>query len=708
MRGAILVLLARAEAWTTISQSQFGAQLHTIQSQMYGNRTAADPNKLLGFLWSSPHNVRDRRGLGGGITWAWDPQLCELLKPRFGEDFAFMEFVGCDEIKAAMHRGFASWSDNHALISFIDVTDECAKLGELHQGCRLAELWVTALGSSAGKERRLEAARSASLEVEAAVSEGQAADSSTAATAVPHADYTSNFTYTNGISASMTVVGTHHATISFNPTLCWYLDSTFCSFFHQLKRHTSPDTVLMGGRLTIFGVWSLCLLVVALQLGTILRTQLSAHPGLRSRCSSVIGAVARWSVLGTMFRLLLLVAPPIFFQLIFLPCFECYDFEAAATHEVGHVLGLSHPDTVATSACCGNAPGQNVYHAQLAAGERMDGARCSHPWDGVVAGVPPGQGSAAGGVRPSIMMAFTQHNPNVCLTQDDVEALHVLYPDCDAAISRPVCFKFKHNIGWLRLGVYVLFPTLLMLLLLMLLNGCVRQHQSARLKSAKDLLGKREVDLNRARRKSLQQERRADELRAMYDEQLATEAERVSQAAQRLSVQMVEAHLQGLEHGSKVQFDPAIAISRSPTAPPPRRAPARGTTSRFGAAMTWVASRMTRQSSDHSSATRPTDGRGSELRGSDTRATDAGRTTDGDLASGGPTNAEACAAPRPVARQGTKLTVRAHGVGERESSVPLVEASEEAAASDEDGVSDDGADLPTLPSHVVPPRLQPV
>merc|ERR1712227_185695 len=112
-------------------------------------------------------------------------------------------------------------------------------------------------------------------------------------------------------------------------------------------------------------------------------------------------------------------------------------------------------------------------------GGRIDAESCVHPWDNVRVGVPPDfdhsstptNGTTQAVVRPSIMMAFTQHNPTVCLSQDDVEALHVLYPDCDAAISEPVCFKFKHNIGWVRLGIYVGFPVLLCLLLLMLLNA---------------------------------------------------------------------------------------------------------------------------------------------------------------------------------------------------------------------------------------------
>ena len=48
-------------------------------------------------------------------------------------------------------------------------------------------------------------------------------------------------------------------------------------------------------------------------------------------------------------------------------------------------------------------------------------------------------------VKDSIMKALTQHNPRVCLTEDDLEALNVLYPDCSHSISHPVCDKVAHN-----------------------------------------------------------------------------------------------------------------------------------------------------------------------------------------------------------------------------------------------------------------------
>ena len=57
------------------------------------------------------------------------------------------------------------------------------------------------------------------------------------------------------------------------------------------------------------------------------------------------------------------------------------------------------------------------------------------------------------------MEAFTQFNPRVCITEDDLEALNTLYPDCSHALTgSPVCFKSDHNIGWVRLAVWLGTP----------------------------------------------------------------------------------------------------------------------------------------------------------------------------------------------------------------------------------------------------------
>ena len=60
----------------------------------------------------------------------------------------------------------------------------------------------------------------------------------------------------------------------------------------------------------------------------------------REQWNAFVHKIAKWSVFGTALRLLMLWAPLIFYWKIFRPCWECFDFEGAATHEVGRALGL--------------------------------------------------------------------------------------------------------------------------------------------------------------------------------------------------------------------------------------------------------------------------------------------------------------------------------------------------------------------------------
>ena len=124
----------------------------------------------------------------------------------------------------------------------------------------------------------------------------------------------------------------------------------------------------------------------------------------------VMDEVSKISVLATTMRLLLLWAPPVTYVLIFLPCWECYDFEAAAAHEVGHALGLMHPDQAVAS-------GANLRWRGTGEGAARS-APCDDPWSAVVAEPPDAS------VAPSIMLAFTQFNKGVCLSQDDLDALN--------------------------------------------------------------------------------------------------------------------------------------------------------------------------------------------------------------------------------------------------------------------------------------------
>lgn len=212
---ALLACAARVSAWTTTTQARFGTSLSRIVNESNGIGTGNTQGSL-GYLWSLPASSTDHTGLGGSITWAWDPNLCTKLLPKFNEDFWGISFISCASLKASMHRAFATWGANHRHIKFTEVTDVCAAEGQLHSGCTRAEVWVTSLINNPSSTAPLEAAL-----------------------AVPNPRFSTTFRYTNGLQPYIAfgafkqprsvpeVIG---GTISFQTdSICWYLDSDFCS-----------------------------------------------------------------------------------------------------------------------------------------------------------------------------------------------------------------------------------------------------------------------------------------------------------------------------------------------------------------------------------------------------------------------------------------------------------------------------------------------
>jgi hypothetical protein len=205
----LATLLANVDGWTTTSQSVYGAQIGEIQNQMRG-RPSIGAIRELGWLWHSPVNRDDTRGLGGGITWAMDAALCDLILPKFREDiFGAGKIVSCKEIHAAVARSFDKWAANNRNFKFTDMTKECTIAGlnfgpptsgrrhtgtactpanqpsgcvMPHSGCPLAEIWVTSKIGPFSTPASIAAA----------------SESSSVATALPHAQYSTDFRYSNG------------------------------------------------------------------------------------------------------------------------------------------------------------------------------------------------------------------------------------------------------------------------------------------------------------------------------------------------------------------------------------------------------------------------------------------------------------------------------------------------------------------------------
>ena len=182
--------------------------------------------------------------------------------------------------------------------------------------------------------------------------------------------------------------------------------------------------------------------------------------------------LSRMSLLWMVLCSLATITPLTFYTQLFKPCYDCYDFESAATHEIGHLLGLNHPDKYASHNRMALAPmGPESCHDPLAFSTL--------------------NGTAAAADAPySLMHSYTRHPSEVCLTEDDLHGLNYLYPTCDNAILPPAsCHKSERNIGWLRFAMWVLFPVLVALAILLCLTGLVKRHQRVRLGSFAVKLG---------------------------------------------------------------------------------------------------------------------------------------------------------------------------------------------------------------------------
>ena len=480
MRFTSLALLsASASAWISTSQARFGLSIEAIYNETSLGKSEGEPTTSLGYLWSLPHASRDPLGLGGSITWQWDERLCDVL--TFKESFWNIPFGSCSATKASLNRALDTWASNSRHIKFTDVSMQCAEEGYARARCPHAEIWVTSM--EALRDDGLATTTADRQKVADALAQGLP----TLSVAVPQYSPRpgSDFQYTNGLRAMRnigsdanpawvrrTVTEVTGGTLAFRTSdTCWYLDTAFCRSFHGWKKFWGQPEAAQGvGVALLFALWGLAVLAMFATttidcLWACRRNAAKAKarkadelPPPATRLGRLKQVVHGFSVLGTALRVLLLIVIWPYYNAMFVNCWDCYDFEAGAAHEMGHLLGLGHPELAPRETIGGYSPaGDNSYHVGLSQGVPFDNVTCLTPWDGVRPGVPPEFGDVlgAGGVmtsrtRPSIMYDFNKHNPRVCLEDDDLEAINVLYPDCMGAPTVPVCAKPPLNLGWLR------------------------------------------------------------------------------------------------------------------------------------------------------------------------------------------------------------------------------------------------------------------
>jgi len=398
------------------------------------------------------------------------PTFCEDILGHFPEEsvirgvsLSALSFVSCTDIKDSFLRGLRTWSTNHKHVTFTDIsnTAPCAQpTSSLADSCP----WELYVGT-----------------------EASSAFGNLAAYVINHRWSTADAEWYNRdvrAPSGVTVRGVDahwRSVMRFQTNICWYLDATFCYLFHRWEE--DGIDVLLTTRSVLF---SICALALALALRILLKLLFLSlqpcadrSPRRHSRLGAALDYLSSLPPLSTILIIFFCVSPPVFYERIFLPCWECFDFEAAVAHEVGHVLGFGHPDS---------APDDN-----LVAACRIDNSTCRAPFECAAA-------KTYDKADASIMHSFTTRQPQTCLSSADLQGLHFLYPICDDLLPQEVaCTKSQRLSGYLRLVLVVGVPFVAAVLLILLPLSCLRCRERRKLRELNLDLTSAIADLSQAK-----------------------------------------------------------------------------------------------------------------------------------------------------------------------------------------------------------------
>lgn len=440
------------------------------------------------------------RGLGGGISWALHPRFCEQMLSQFRSEqilFGSSSLIDCSQLRAAIAVGFHTWSANHRLISFHDVSASCSDEDALtHGGTRCSEAEVLILSNDQPSEGM----------------EG------TVAYVSFHMDVIERSPRMTNDDVLPDGFGILGATISVNPSHCWYLDATFCSMIHSFVDKNGLEAAVRTTMVLLIALSALLFVWLIRRSNAIARHESSPFLCIRRRRRASVdtsstelnsideeGATSDDSkhrlslrscvtcdrsasskrntrklahemgrtiihlpLCPTLILTFCAVFLPTFYFDVFLPCYECHDFEATIAHEAGHLLGFHHPDSY---------PARNlVSSAGFDAGRGCD--------DPLFLNYERGEFLKG---SDTLMMSQAAHRPRTCLTQDDYDGLHALYPLCPPRVNQvPSCSKLIRYTGVVRLVVSVAIPFMTATIVLLLTQTIARYIQRERVRLLED------------------------------------------------------------------------------------------------------------------------------------------------------------------------------------------------------------------------------
>ncbi len=461
--------------------------------------------------------------------------------------FKDRHWINCHDIHYGIIRAFETWSANHQLISFQDVSRDCetdpavldcyenfatrciAANPSDPSGCK--PMWAgncTKLCSTA------EIVILAEEWMPKRASETQISNIATtrhySSLGISHeTDVIANRRgprLTNGdVEARDAIID--KATIIFHPVggdkgNCMYLDRTYCKGLQDMEARGVSVLVIIGVLIGPLFVISTIMLVIkfTVSLKTLLKRKRGLLLGIRDSIHALTEPI--WEVA---FLLALVTFGPYSYYEICEPCIACYDFEAAMVHHVGAALGLGAVDWTA--------------HTDKELVSKINSTTCRSDVSRTdIVDLPVGDGSMFKLKAPSMFESAPRAGPvmetprtkrtNICPTADDIAGLNTLYPTCSGArqppasadwatpVQEPLCIRSLINLGQMRLFAGVTVGLFVGVLVVSILSKASRFW--ARLKEAAFAYQKRYETKVQESAVGIQRRWRGHRTRAMVEE----------------------------------------------------------------------------------------------------------------------------------------------------------------------------------------------